>query len=161
MKFGLWVCLKRWKNRGEFDQARSKKNIGENLFALASETHNRYHLCSFCGFDCYRYIRRRKWHHLYPSILQTTVASLLSQWSSHTVPRIPSHRISTRPSLLDWLPSFISCITMPEVAKIGKENYAGLCFVSRHNILVHYRLYMILCQWRWNVLINGSIFADI
>ena len=40
MKFGPRVCLKRWNDRGEFefDRGRSKTNIAENSFALASET---------------------------------------------------------------------------------------------------------------------------
>ena len=37
---------------------------------------------------------------LYPSCLQATPASVLSQWSSQTVPQAPSLHTSTRPSVL-------------------------------------------------------------
>ena len=42
MKFGTRVCLKPSNDRGEFDfdRARSKNNIAENLVALGHETHN-------------------------------------------------------------------------------------------------------------------------
>ena len=42
MKFRLRVRLKRWNNRGEFEWARSKNNIAENLFSLAPETHSSF-----------------------------------------------------------------------------------------------------------------------
>ena len=42
MKFGTRVCLKPSNDWGEFelDQAGSKNNIAENVFALGQETHN-------------------------------------------------------------------------------------------------------------------------
>ena len=44
MKYGLRVCLKRWKDRGELDldRARSKNNIAENSVALGHDAHNRF-----------------------------------------------------------------------------------------------------------------------
>jgi len=51
MKFGTRVRLKPSSDRGEFelDQAKSKDNIAENLFALGHETHNR----SSKAVNCY------------------------------------------------------------------------------------------------------------
>ena len=40
-----------------------------------------------------------------PKLLQTTLASLESQLSSHTVPHTPLMQISTLPSLADWPPA--------------------------------------------------------
>ena len=76
MKFGTRVCLKRWNDRGEFelDQAKSKNNIAENLFAQGHETENRnFHQprglrgrastysTEGCGFDpLLRHIKSRK-----------------------------------------------------------------------------------------------------
>ena len=46
---------------------------------------------------------------VYPSWLQTTLASLLSQLSSHTVPQLPWRHTSTRPWY--WLSPFTSRIS--------------------------------------------------
>ena len=48
MKFGTRVHLKPSNDRGEFefDRAKGKNNIAENLFPLGHETHNRPYLYS-------------------------------------------------------------------------------------------------------------------
>lgn len=52
--------------------------------------------------------------HVYPSMLQTTCASLSSQESSHTVPQTPAYRTSTRPDLIESPPVNRTAIPAPE-----------------------------------------------
>ena len=75
---------------------------------------------------------------LRPSCPQTTAASVLSQWSSHTVPQMPPKQISTLPNV-----SFTD--TLPPTSLMAVSLHSAKCPMSRNNFLKCWHLSVNKC----------------